>query len=98
VKSVREPDAGNLQVRFDERRWETELRPRLRHRHYGESRRQQLLPRPKSHRARRRLYPFWTCQADNLALLLAPFGGHAPRSTGQGCLREALQAEPCHYG
>jgi len=28
----REPDAGDPQVRFDERRWETELRPRLRHR------------------------------------------------------------------
>jgi hypothetical protein len=46
VKPVREPDAGDPQVRFDERRWETELRPRLRHRHPGESRRQQLLPRP----------------------------------------------------
>lgn len=32
VKSVREPDAGNLHVRFDERRRETEPRPRLRHR------------------------------------------------------------------
>src|SRR5215218_754629 len=46
VKPVREPDAGDPQVRFDERRWETELRPSLRHRHQGESRRQQLLPRP----------------------------------------------------
>jgi hypothetical protein len=46
VKPVREPDAGDPQVRFDERRWETELRPRLRHRHYGESCRQQRLPRP----------------------------------------------------
>jgi hypothetical protein len=46
VKPVREPDAGDLQVRFDERRWETELRPRLRHRHQGESRRKQRLPRP----------------------------------------------------
>src|SRR5205085_10556660 len=46
VKPVREPDAGDPQVRFDERRWETELRPRLRHRQQGESRRQQQLPRP----------------------------------------------------
>jgi hypothetical protein len=37
VKSVREPDAGDPQVRFDKRRWETELRPRLRHRHQGEA-------------------------------------------------------------
>ena len=48
VKPVREPDAGNPQVRFDERRWETELRPSLRHRHQGESRRQQLIPQPKA--------------------------------------------------
>src|ERR1700709_2256281 len=48
VKPVREPDAGDPQVRFDERRWETELRPRLRHRHQRESRRQQLLPQPKA--------------------------------------------------
>lgn len=34
------------QIRFDERQWETELWPRLRHRHQGESRRQQRLPRP----------------------------------------------------
>jgi hypothetical protein len=46
VKPVREPDAGDPQVRFDERRWETEPRPRLRHRRSGESRRKQLLPRP----------------------------------------------------
>src|SRR6059036_1999231 len=46
VKSLREPDAVEPQVRFDERRRETEPRPRLRHRHDGESRRQQLLPRP----------------------------------------------------
>jgi hypothetical protein len=39
---------GNPQVRFDERRWETELRPRLRHRHQCESRRQHQLPRPKA--------------------------------------------------
>jgi hypothetical protein len=32
VKPVREPDAGNLQVRFDERQWETEPQSRLRHR------------------------------------------------------------------
>src|SRR5687768_16773255 len=46
VKPVREPDAGDPHVRFDERRRETEPGLRLRHRHYGESRRQQLLPRP----------------------------------------------------
>jgi len=33
VKPVREPDAGNPHVRFDERRWETEPRSRLRHRY-----------------------------------------------------------------
>jgi hypothetical protein len=33
VKPVREPDAGDLHVRFDERRRETEPRSRLRHRH-----------------------------------------------------------------
>jgi hypothetical protein len=33
VKPVREPDAGDPHVRFDERRWETEPWPRLRHRH-----------------------------------------------------------------
>jgi hypothetical protein len=32
MKPVREPDAGNLHVRFDERRRETEPRLRLRHR------------------------------------------------------------------
>jgi len=41
---VREPDAGNPQVRFDERGQETEPRSGLRHRHNGESRRQQRLP------------------------------------------------------
>ena len=46
VKPLREPDAGDPQVRFDERRRETEPGSRLRHRHYGESRRKQLLPRP----------------------------------------------------
>src|SRR5947209_18611736 len=46
VKCLREPDAVEPHVRFDERRRETEPRPRLRHRHDGESRRQQLLPRP----------------------------------------------------
>ena len=46
MKPVREPDAGDPQVRFDERRRETEPRTRLRHRHQGESRRQQRLPRP----------------------------------------------------
>jgi hypothetical protein len=37
VKPVREPDAGDPHVRFDERRWETELRPRLRHRHQAKA-------------------------------------------------------------
>jgi len=37
VKPVREPDARDPQVRFNERRWEAELRPSLRHRHQGES-------------------------------------------------------------
>jgi hypothetical protein len=37
VKPVREPDAGNPQARFDERRCETELWWRLRHRHPGEA-------------------------------------------------------------
>jgi hypothetical protein len=46
VKPVREPDAGNPHVRFDERRRETERWPRLRHRRQGESRRKQRLPRP----------------------------------------------------
>ena len=56
-EAVREPDAGDPQVRFDERRWETELRPRLRHR---QSRRKpQAIATPSTyvHRARRRLYP-----------------------------------------
>lgn len=48
VKPVREPDAGNPQVRFEERRRETERWPRLRHRHPGESRREQRLPRPNA--------------------------------------------------
>jgi hypothetical protein len=47
-EAVREPDAGDPQVRFDERRRERELRPSLRHRHQGESRRQQLIPQPKA--------------------------------------------------
>jgi hypothetical protein len=46
MKPVREPDVGDPQVRFDERRRETELRPRLRHRYQGESRRQKRLPQP----------------------------------------------------
>jgi hypothetical protein len=37
VKPVREPDAANPQVRFDERWRETEPRPRLRHRHQGKA-------------------------------------------------------------
>ena len=47
VKPVGEPDAGNLHVRFDERESETERWDGLRHRHVGESRRQQSLPVPK---------------------------------------------------
>ena len=39
VKPVREPVAGDPQVRFDERQWETEPRPRLRRGIKGESRR-----------------------------------------------------------
>ena len=40
----REPSAGNPHAGFDERGEETWSRWRLRHRHQGESRRQQLLP------------------------------------------------------
>ena len=52
---VREPDAGDLHVRIDERRLETGLRRGVRHRH-RESRRQQLPPSAYRYRASRRLY------------------------------------------
>ena len=44
----REPSAGNPHAGFDERGEETWSRWRLRHRHCGESRRQQLLPPPST--------------------------------------------------
>ena len=37
VKPVGEPDAGNPHVRFDERGWETEPCPGLRHRRYAKA-------------------------------------------------------------
>jgi len=46
VKAVRELDAGNLHVQFDERGVETEPWIGLRHRQDGESRRQRQLPNP----------------------------------------------------
>ena len=48
---VREPDAGNPHVRFDERRLETEPRGGVRHRH------RTATPSTYRHRASRRLYP-----------------------------------------
>ena len=53
---VREPDALVAHVRFDERGEETGSRWRLRHRHEGESRRQQRLPSTYGRRASPRLY------------------------------------------
>ena len=52
---VREPDAGDLHVRIDERRLETGLGRGVRHQH-RESRRQQLPPSAYRYRASRRLY------------------------------------------
>ena len=52
---VREPDAGDLHIRFDERRLETEPWRGVRHRH-SESRRQQLPPSAYRYRASCRLY------------------------------------------
>ncbi len=52
---VREPDAGDLHVRFDERRLETGLWHGVRHRH-SESRREQLPPSAYRYRASCRLY------------------------------------------
>src|SRR5689334_10754280 len=56
VKPVREPDAGDPQVRFDERRWETEPGSRLRHRRIRRKPPETATPSTYSHRARRRLY------------------------------------------
>ena len=52
---VREPDAGDLHIRFDERRLETEPWRGVRHRHC-ESRREQLPPSAYRYRASCRLY------------------------------------------
>ena len=52
---VREPDAGDLHVRFDERRLETESRRGVRHRHRRKSP-GTVTPCAYHHRASRRLY------------------------------------------
>jgi len=84
VKPVREPDAGDPQVRFDERRWETELWPRLRHRHQSESRRQQRLPRPTD----------TAPAADSTSALSAPVGeALAAAAETSGLEDDALAAE-----
>ncbi len=56
---VREPDAGNPHVRFDERGQETKLWRGTRHRRLGESRRPQQLPSTFGYRACPRLYRFF---------------------------------------
>ena len=54
---VREPDAGDPQVRFDERRLETESWRGVGRRHWAKSHREQLLPPYAYHyRSSRRLY------------------------------------------